>query len=80
VVLESGYWANRKAPVERYTGANASVRAEMILRRFTGQQTEDPEHGTVWVERRRRFLTREFTPGERVGRYSVAYLNRLGHD
>ena len=37
------------------------------------------EDGTVWVERRRRFLTREFAPGERVGRYSLSYLTRL-HD
>jgi hypothetical protein len=36
--------------------------------------------GDVWVERRRRFLTREFNPGERVGRYSLNYLSHLGHE
>jgi hypothetical protein len=38
------------------------------------------DDGIVWIERRRRFLTREFFPGERVGRYSVPYLSHLGHE
>jgi hypothetical protein len=35
------------------------------------------DDGTVWVERRRRFLVHEFAPGERVGAYSLRYLNQL---
>jgi hypothetical protein len=80
IVLESKYWSNRRTKVARYSGANASVRAEILLHRLTGQITQDGEDGTIWIERRRRFLTREYASGERVGRYSVAYLNRLAHD
>jgi hypothetical protein len=76
VVLESGFWANRRANVEAYAGPEASVRAELELNRLSHQLTRDVEDGTVWVERRRRFLTREFAPGERVGRYSLSYLRR----
>jgi hypothetical protein len=80
VVLESKYWSNRRVKVTRYSGANASVRAEILLHRLTRQIAQDGEDGTVWIERRRRFLTREYASGDRVGRYSVAYLNRLAHD
>jgi len=80
VVLESKYWSNRRAKVMRYSGADASVRAEIFLHRLTGQIARDGEDGTVWIERRRRFLTREYASDERVGRYSIAYLNRLVHD
>jgi len=80
VVLESKYWSNRRATVARFSGANASVRAEILLHRLTGQTAQDGEDGTVWIERRRRFLTREYAPEQRVGRYSVAYLNRITHD
>jgi hypothetical protein len=64
----------------RYSDANASVRAEIILHRLSGQMAQDGEDGTVWIERRRRFLTRAYASDERVGRYSVAYLNRLPHE
>jgi hypothetical protein len=37
VVLDSGYWSNRRAEVKRYSGANASVRAEIPLRRSRRQ-------------------------------------------
>lgn len=80
VVLESNYWANRKANVARHSGANASVRAEILLHRLAGQQAEDGEDGTIWIERRRHFLGREFAPGDRVGRYSVSYVNRLTYE
>jgi hypothetical protein len=80
VVLESGFWSNRRSEVARYPGENASTRAQIRLSRLMRQTTHDPEEGTVWIERRQRFLTREFAPGERVGRYSFSYLNRLGRD
>ena len=80
VLLESDFWANRRAEVTRQRGTRGSVRAELALNRLGRQRTPDQEDGTVWVERRRRFLTREFIPGERVGRYSLSYINRLGHD
>jgi len=80
VLFESGYWANRRANVARYSGANASIRAEILLHRLAGQPAGDGEDGTIWIERRRHFLGREYTPGERVGRYSISYLNRLAHE
>lgn len=80
VVMESGFWANRRASVSAYGGPDTPVRAELRLTRVSGQQVApEIEDGTVWVERRRRFLGREFAPGERVGRYSLSYLTRL-HD
>jgi hypothetical protein len=80
VVLESSFWANRRARVVRYGGADASVRAEILLHRLASQNFGDGEDGTVWVERRRHFLHREYAPGERVGRYSLSYLNHLPHE
>jgi hypothetical protein len=80
VVFESGFWANRRSEVMAYRGSNPSVRAEIRLSRLTRQTTHDAEDGTVWIERRQRFLNREFAPGERVGRYSFSYLSRLGRD
>jgi hypothetical protein len=80
VVLESGFWSNRRSEVTLQTGASPSVRAEIRLQRVARQTTDDEEDGTVWIERRRWFLGREFTPGERVGRYSFSYVNRLGHE
>ena len=77
VVLESRFWANRRAPVVGYAGANAPPRAELQLHRLPGYPTGDVDDGTVWIERRRRFLTREYAPGERVGRYSLSYVARL---
>jgi hypothetical protein len=79
VVLESDFWANRRAELIRYGGVNASVRAEVRLNRLR-RQARSEEDGTVWVERRRHFLGREFAPGERVGRYDLSYINRLRHD
>ena len=61
-------------------GVTPSVRAEIHLHRLTGMTAANEEDGVVWIERRRRFLTREFHPGERVGRYSIPYLSRLGHE
>jgi hypothetical protein len=80
VVLESGFWSNRRAEVTRQGGASPSARAEIRLHRPARQTASDTEDGTVWIERRRRFLTREFAPGERVGRYSFSHVSRLGHD
>jgi hypothetical protein len=80
VVLESGFWSNRRAEVTRQGGANPSARAEIRLNRPVRQTASDAEDGTVWIERRRRFLLREFAPGERVGRYSFSHVSRLGHE
>jgi hypothetical protein len=77
VVLESGFWSNRRSTVAAYGGANASARAELRLKRLARPSTNDEEDGTIWVERRRRFLTREFLPGDPVGRYSFSYVTRL---
>jgi hypothetical protein len=77
VVLESGFWSNRRANVTSH-GANVAVRAELPLTRLRYFTSRDEEDGVIWVERRRRFLGREFAPGERVGRYSLAYVSRLG--
>lgn len=80
VVLESRYWSNRRADVLAHKGANASARAEIRLHRQAGLMTGDMVDGTVWVERRYKLLTREFAPGERVGSYSLSYVNALGYE
>jgi len=80
VALESGFWSNRRAQVASYEGANGSVRAELRLNRVGFQTTSDEENGTVWIERRRKFLTREYESGERIGSYSFSYITRLGHE
>jgi len=80
VILESKFWSNRRADVKQYSGANASVRAEIRLQRVAHQTSFNEEEGTIWIERRRRFLTREFAPGERVGRYTLSYLSHLGYE
>jgi hypothetical protein len=80
VVLESGFWSNRRAQVASYEGANGSVRAELRLNRLGFQTTSDEENGTVWIERRRKLLTREYESGERIGSYSFSYITRLGHE
>jgi hypothetical protein len=80
VVLESDYWSNRRADVRLHTEVTPSVRAQIPFHRLTGMSAANEEDGVVWVERRRRFLTRDFLPGERVGRYTVPYLSHLGHE
>jgi hypothetical protein len=79
-VLESGYWSNRRSDVRQRGGVTQSVRAEIQLYRLTGVSAASEEDGVVWIERRRRFLCREFLPGERIGRYSIPYLTRLGYE
>jgi hypothetical protein len=79
-VLESGYWSNRRSDVKPRGGVKPSVRAEIQLHRLIGRTASNNDDGVVWIERRRRFLTREFLPGERVGRYSIAYLTHIGHE
>jgi hypothetical protein len=80
VVLESEYWSNRRSEVRRHTELTPSVRAEIPFHRLTGMSAANEEDGVVWIERRRRFLTREFLPGERVGHYAIPYLSHLGHE
>jgi hypothetical protein len=77
VQLESDFWVNRQVNIARYGGADSSVRAEISLRRVTDKPAGDESNGTVWVQRRQLFLTREFSPGERVGCYTLPYLNSL---
>ncbi|HKR09334.1 MAG TPA: hypothetical protein VJS39_09105, partial [Gemmatimonadaceae bacterium] len=78
--LESGFWSNRRAEVFSYGGADGSVRAEMRLTRHGHQGTIDERDGTVWIERRRKFLGREFQSGERVASYPLAHLTTIRHD
>jgi hypothetical protein len=52
----------------------------MRLTRLSQQETVDEENGTVSVERRQKFLTREFQSGEQVGSYSLSYLAQLGNE
>jgi len=80
VVLESDYWSNRRAEVKRYEDPIPSVRAEIPFHRLTGLTSANEDDGIVWIERRHRFLGREFLPGERVGRYTIPYLTHLGHE
>jgi hypothetical protein len=78
VVLESDYWSNRRVEVSHHTDVMQSVRAVILFHRTPRSEESHEDNGVVWIERRRRFLTREFFPGERVGRYSIPYLARLG--
>jgi len=78
VVLESDYWSNRRVEVSHHTDVMQSVRAVIVFHRTLRAEEAHEDDGVVWIERRRRFLTREFFPGERVGRYSIPYLARLG--
>lgn len=74
VALESRFWANRRQQLQR-TG-NMS-RANVPLHRLSQRAMWELDDGTLWVERRRGFLFREYGPGERVGAYSLRYLNQL---
>jgi len=78
--LESEFWSNRRADVAAYGGVDGSMRAEMRLTRNGHPGTIDDQDGTVWIERRRKFLGREFRPGERIASYPLARLNGLNHD
>jgi hypothetical protein len=80
VVLESPYWSNRREEVKLHGGASPSVRAEIHFHRLTGVGDGSENDGDVWIQRRQRFLIREFNPGERIGRYSLPYLSHLGHE
>ena len=66
--------------MKRYGGVTPSVRAQIPFHRLIGITTANENQGYVWIERRQRFLMREYNPGERVGRYSIPYLTRLGHE
>lgn len=79
VVLESRFWTNRRVDLVERKGEQGSVRAEIRLQRVGLPTTSNLEDGTVWIERRRRFLIRDFDPGERVGEYSYSYIAHLGH-
>ena len=78
VSFESGFWANRHADVSFHDGENASVRAEIPLLPLADKTTVDENDGTVWIERRQHFLSREFISNDRVGRYTLRYLTNLG--
>ncbi|HEV2693261.1 MAG TPA: hypothetical protein VG347_10235 [Verrucomicrobiae bacterium] len=77
VVLQSGFWADRRAKVQSYGSANGSTRAEISLFKLARARSDNTSDGTVWIERRSYFLTREFMSSERIGRYSLLYLNSL---
>jgi hypothetical protein len=75
VVLESDFWANRRADL---TAAGGTSYAELRLSRLWQQRSRDVDDGIVWVERRHRFLTRTFVDGERVGRFPLGSLLQPG--
>jgi len=52
----------------------------MRLNRLSRQASVDEEDGTVWIERRRKFLTRDYDSGERIGSYSFSHITRLKHE
>ena len=56
------------------------MRAEMRLSRHGRPSTIDERNGTVWIERRRKFLNREFQGGERIASYPLAHITGLPHD
>ena len=79
VLMTSGFWSNRRVDVALAGGPGGVAYAELRLTRSADQSTRDVLNGTIWVERRRRFLMREFTTGERVGQYSLSFFS-LPHD
>jgi len=79
-VFESEFWSNRLADFSVYGGTDGSIRAEIPLRRRSRLAFANEEDGVVWIERRRRILSREYVSGERVGRYHFSYLSRLKHE
>jgi hypothetical protein len=80
VVLESGFWSNRRADVVQHPDPDGSARAELRLNRLGRQTTVDEQDGTLWIERRRKLLTREYQSGERVGSYSLSYITQVGNE
>jgi hypothetical protein len=80
VVLESGFWSNRRADVAQYPDPGGSARAEIRLNRLGRQTTVDEQDGRLWIERRQKLLTREYQSGERVGSYSLSYITQLGNE
>jgi len=80
VRLESEFWANRVADVRRYEDSDQVPRAEMHIQRLPSHVSLNEDDGVIWIERRHSFLTREFLPGERVGRYPLSYVIRLNHE
>ncbi len=74
VALESRFWANRRQVLQRTGGVS---RANIPLHRLSQRVQWELDDGTLWVERRRGFLFRDYAPGERVGAYSLRYLNQL---
>jgi hypothetical protein len=78
VVFESEYWANRRAAV--VPRGDLPANAEVRLTRTSTQAGSNEENGTVWIERRRRFLGREMAPGERVGHYTLSYVSRIARE
>ncbi|HEX9607695.1 MAG TPA: hypothetical protein VF962_10720 [Gemmatimonadaceae bacterium] len=80
VVFESGFCSNRRADVAQYPDPGGSARAEIRLSRLSRQTNIDQEDGTVRIERRRKFLARDYQSGEQVGSYSFSYVSRLGNE
>jgi hypothetical protein len=78
--LESNFWSNRRANVIAYGGADGSARAEMRLNRTGRAETLDERDGIIWIERRRKFLTREFQPGDRIASYPFAHMAGIRHE
>jgi hypothetical protein len=78
VVFESEFWANRRAAV--VPRGELPPSAELRLTRTGTQAGSSEEDGTVWIERRRRFLGREMAPGARVGHYTFSYVSRISRE
>jgi hypothetical protein len=76
--LESDVWINRRIAFSVARGAPATARLQVSLVRTAGQSSAKTDDGTVWMERRYLFWGRQFRMSEKVGRYSVSYLSRLG--
>jgi hypothetical protein len=80
VQLESDFWVNRVAEVKDFGGTDIPPRAELHIQRLPDHLSTDEDNGTIWIERRRSVLHREFRAGERVGGYPLYYVNRLSHE
>lgn len=80
VSLESNYWANRRLALQPIPDRPGAGRVDFFMNRLSRPTTRDEQDGVIWIERRLQLFGRQFAPGERVGRYTISYLNQLHHE
>jgi hypothetical protein len=77
LVLESEYWVNRNAEVQRGEGTIPSAIADIPLVRASQAVVGHERDGTIWLERRARFLGRDFQQRDRVNHFTLSSLTPI---